>query len=180
MPVNLAGGAAGIYWNSGTYLSPTWVEQTQVKDVSPKFPWKMPDASARSSAVALVVKANMDLEVEVTMRADPLEPQYVTAPTATGPTAGWTNNAYSRTANVDMLILNAKLSVVGAAGVRANFLISEDQEPQEIEGAVIATFKLKPTLSFYTANSNTFNIYPNWAYVSTANTPTYTPITFAT
>ncbi len=76
---------------------------------------------------------------------------------------------WSRTSVLDLMILNGLISVEGVRGTRAEFRVSLDTEPQEIEGAIISTYTLRPTL--------TSNGYPKSVIMGASSVPAFSSIT---
>ena len=155
----LLGIAAGLYRNSGSYGTPTWGAQNIVRSVSPAFPWDFAEAPSRATPVKIYGKTQVDMAIQVMMRADPADANF----------AAWVVAHWSRTAVLDLLILNAKLTTEGARGVRGEFLVSLSGEPQEIEGSIVATFDIKPTI--------TANGLPKSVVMGASSTPAFTDIT---
>ena len=155
----MPGIAAGCYKNSGSYGSPTWANQPLIRSVSPAFPWDFADAPSRATPIKIYGKVAVDLAIQVMMRADPADATY----------AAWVDAHWSRTAVLDLLILNALISVEGARGLRGEFLVSLSGEPQEIEGTLFSTFDIKPTI--------TPNGLPKSVVIGASSTPTFTAIT---
>ncbi|VTR96043.1 unnamed protein product [Gemmata massiliana] len=155
----LTGIGAVLYKNSGSYGTPTWGAQNIIRSVSPAFPWDFADAPSRATPIKIYGKVAVDLAIQVMMRADPADANY----------AAWVDAHWSRTAVLDLLILNAKLATEGARGLRGEFLISLSGEPQEIDGTIFSTFDIKPTI--------TTNGLPKSAVMGASSTPTFTDIT---
>lgn len=132
----MAGCAAGLYKNTGTYGTPVWVEITIVKDVKPAFPWDFAEALSRETPVKLYAKTQVDVPLQVVMRADPASVDY----------ALWVEVAGERATYMDLLVLNTKIGVIGGCGVRGPYLLSLTEEPETINETIYSTFDLKPTL----------------------------------
>jgi hypothetical protein len=160
-PALMPGCAGGIYKNTGTFGTPTFVEQTLVRDVMPQSGWTFPEALSRETPIKLYAKATVDLPTQVVMRADPASAEF----------AAWIAWHWSRTAVFDLLILNGKITTEGATGYRGEFLASLTEAPQEIEGMIYCTFELRAT--------RTTNGVPRYAVIAAGPSPEYTPITFA-
>ncbi|HEY1191913.1 MAG TPA: hypothetical protein VGE74_30055 [Gemmata sp.] len=154
----LLGIAAGCYRNTGSYGTPTWTNQTAVRTVTPGFPWDWADAPSRATPVKIYGKTQVDLAIQLMIRADPADATY----------GAFVDAHWSQTAVLDLLILNALLTVEGARGVRGEFLVSLTGEPQEIEGSIYSTFDAKPTL--------TANGLPKWVVMGASSTPTFNAI----
>jgi hypothetical protein len=100
------------------------------------------------------------MPIEVIMRADTLAADY----------AAWLLAHWSRTAVLDLLVLNTKITTIGGAGTRGEYLVSLNDEPQEIEGMIYSTFALRPTL--------TTNGVPKYAVVGAGPVVAFTAITY--
>lgn len=157
----MVGGEAGVYRNTGTAASPVWVEATEVRDVTPSGGYDFVEASDRETALKLYAKTQLDKPIQVVMRADATNQEYLT----------WLGAAFSRKSALDLLILNAKNTVVGASGFRGPWLVSLTGEPQEIGGVIYSTFELRPT-------RDTAGNYVQGADVEAGPTIVYTPVTF--
>jgi hypothetical protein len=173
MSVNalMPGCAAGLYLNAAAgntaYNSPTWLEVTDVKDVKVTLPWDFAESRSRDTPLKLYAKTGQDLSHQIVMRADPADATFQLFIQVAGTRAGV--NAIR-----DLLILDAKQTVIGAVGVRGPFLLSIGDAPQDIDGMIYYTFDLKPTVDLY---SN----LPVLALVSNNNNNavvTYTSITY--
>jgi hypothetical protein len=154
----LTGIGAGTYANGGTYGSPTWNDQTAIKSVKPAYPWDFAETLSRATPIKLYGKTLVELSLQVMMRADPADAMY----------AAWIDAHWSRTTVLDLLVLNAKITIEGARGIRGEFLVSLSDDAQEIEGSIYSTFDLKPTL--------TANGYPKSVTMGASSTPTFTTI----
>lgn len=151
---------AGCYKNGGTYGSPTWADQTSVKNLKIGFPWDFVDAMSRQYPVKVYAKTFLDIPVQAVLRTDP----------ADAILAAWVAAAFSRTTTFDLLIINSKLATQGAYGIRGEFLLSLADEPQEESGSIYTTFDLKPTL--------TGNGIPQWVTMGASSTPAFTAFSF--
>ena len=152
-------GVAGVvYRNTGTYVTPTWGGMGLVKDVTPSMPWDMVEAGARETRAKLYAKARADLSVSMTMRADD-------ADTAFNAIA---NASLSPTTLVDLMFLDAAISVEGARGFRAEWLINMTGQPQEIDGSIYDSFDCKPGWSS--------SGYPKTVVMGASSAPTFTTL----
>lgn len=149
--------AAKAYRNTGSYGTPTWTAMGLVKDVTLSLPWDMVEAGARETRSKLYCKARVDPGVQMTMRADDADAAFVAVADA----------AMSPTTLLDLMFLDAAITVEGARGMRAEWNISLSGQPQEIDGtAIYDTFDLKPGWSS--------NGYPKWVTMGAASAPTFT------
>lgn len=161
-PMITVGGAAGLYRNTGTQGTPVWSEVVIVRDVTPQNGWDFPEGSTRATPLKLYAKAQVDNPIQVVMRADILDAEY----------QAWVAAHWSRIAVFDLLVLNAKRTVVGASGWRGPYLVSMTEEAQVIDGVIYSTFELRPTYDTesdipVTAGAN--RDHPVFAEVLTAN-----------
>lgn len=131
----MVGGAAAMYRNSGSFASPVWEEQTLVRDVTPSGGYDFVEASDRSTPLKLYAKTQIDAPIQVVMRADVTDSEYLL----------WLVAAQSRKNTLDLLILNGTRTQNGASGWRGPFLVSLTGEPQEIGGVIYSTFELRAT-----------------------------------
>lgn len=132
----MVGGAAGLYRNTAAAGNPTWLEVLLAKDVKPSGGWEFVEAPARDSPLKPYAKTQLDGPVQVMMRADILDAEY----------QAWVTAARSRIAALDLLILNAKRTVIGAVGWRGPYLVSISDEAQDIGGVIYTTFEMRPTI----------------------------------
>ena len=154
----LPGINCGLYKNSATYATPTWVDQTLAKSAKPGFPWDFAEASWRETPVKLYAKTLVDLSYQVLMRSDPASTIFT----------AWVAAHWSRTGVLDLLILDSKITTEGATGVRGEFLVSISDAAQEIDNIVYTTFDLKPT---YSANG-----FPQSVVMGASSTPSFSAI----
>lgn len=121
--------------NAGTWGSPIWGENTLVREVQLPSPWDFAEFTDRSSPVKRYKKSLIDVPAQVIMRSDPTSVPY----------QAWIAAALNRTTVFDLLILNSKRTVRGARGIRGNFLVSLNGEPQVLADGVYTTFDIRPT-----------------------------------
>lgn len=152
------GVASRLYYNTGTYASPTWTNVALVKDVSPSLPWEKAEAGSRESRAKMYVKTRADLSIDVTMRSDNANTPYNAFRTA----------ACAPGTVVDVLCLDGALADEGAHGYRGEFLVECTAAPQEIDGSIYDTFHLIPT---WTSNG-----YPSTVVMGAASSPTITAL----
>jgi hypothetical protein len=126
--------AGAVYRNTGTYASPTWAEITLVRDVAPGFPWDLVDASTRASRAKLSAKTQADLKVQLTVRADDADAGYIALFDA----------SVSPTQLPDLMILDGKITVEGAMGLRAEWNVNFSSQSQGAGDIVYTTFDLAP------------------------------------
>jgi len=152
-------GVRGVaYRNTGTYGSPTWTAMALVKDVTPSMPWDWVEAGSRETKAKLYAKARADLGVSFNMRADDLDAAFNAIADA----------ACSQTTAVDIMFLDAAITVEGSRGFRAHWLINLGSQPQEIDGSIYNQFEAKPTWAS--------DGYPKTVVMGAASAPTFTTL----
>lgn len=122
-----------VYRNTGSYGSPTWTRWDLVRSVTPGFNWDWLDGSNRGTRAKLYAKGQIDLPFALEVRADDADAAYV---------AFWAA-AMSPTTTVDLLILDGRITVEGAMGVRAEFLVGIGGQPQGAGDLIVTTFDLR-------------------------------------
>lgn len=135
MSLLVIGAEGGFYQNGGTWGQPVWAENLLIKDVKVNLPFDFAEFTDRSVALKRYKKSLADVAVQATVRADPTLAAYQALVLA----------ALTRNTFLDLLILNTKRTVVGGVGVRGNFVLSMQEEPQVLADGVYTTFDLKPT-----------------------------------
>jgi hypothetical protein len=143
------------YRNTGTYGSPTWAAQLLDLNVTASLPWDWHEAGSRETRAKLYMKGRADLQIGVKSRSDDAEVGAVAILAA----------AMSPTVVLDSLVLNGLITVEGASGFRAEFLVNLTGEPQEADGSIYHDYELKPT---WTANG-----YPRTVVMGAASAPTF-------
>ncbi len=124
-----------VYYNSGTYGSPTWVELSIVNDWSRESKLNEAEANSRASFVDLIAATSMALSWQGTMKNDG--------------SAAWTfvyEAMHKRTA-VDFLVLNGPHSTNGVTGHRADCLVLDTSEDGGRNTRLYNSIMLKPTES---------------------------------
>lgn len=152
----LPGIRGGAYRNSATYASPTWVIMPLVRDATPQWVWDFVEASVRATSAKLYAKSQVDVGGSLVLRADPADAAYLALIDASA----------SRTSVLDLLLLDALITVEGSHGIRGEFLVGAEPQDQSIGGVIYTTFQLKPT---YTANG-----FPGYVVMGAASAPTIT------
>ena len=155
---NLPGAIAGAYQNTGSYATPTWTEMTSVKGGTVGNVWGFGDSSKRATRAMLFDKTQVDLSSTLIVQADPAATDYVALYTA----------AHSPTSVMDLLLLNGKISVEGAIGIRSEFRVSLQAENQDMGVIIADTFDLKPT--------DSSNGVPGTVVMGAAGAPTITDL----
>jgi hypothetical protein len=125
---------AGAYRNTGTGGSPTWVEMTSVIGATGfTEEWDFGDASKRSTRAKLYDKTQVELGGSLKVLADPAAADYVALYTA----------SQSGSASIDLMVINGKVTIEGAIGVRAAYKVKRT-EGQDAGNILYDDFECKP------------------------------------
>jgi hypothetical protein len=124
----------------------------------PGKPWDFAEAVTRETPVKLFAKTLVDLSCQVMMRADPASTIY----------AAWVDAHWSRTAVLDLLVLNSKITTEGAQGIRGEFLVSLSDDAAGDRGHRLQ--HLRPE-AHVTANG-----LPKSVVMGASSTPTFSTI----
>lgn len=146
------------YRNTASYVTPTWVAMNLVRSVTPSIPWDMVEAGSRETRAKLYAKARADLGVQFDMRADDADTAFNAVADA----------ACSPTTLLDLMFLDAAITVEGARGFRAQWNINLTGQPQEIDGVIYDQFEAKPG---WTSDG-----YPKTVVMGASSTPTFTTL----
>lgn len=144
-----------LYYNAGSYGSPSWTEITLVRDVTPRRQWDMGEAFSRETKAKLMAKTMIDVGASAVVRADPADTGYQTLYDASN----------SSSTLVDVLILDGPITQEGAGGVRFHANVNSTGQPQEANGIIYETFDLVPGWSS--------EGYPSSAAVGAASSVTF-------
>ncbi len=129
-----------LYYNSGSYASPTWVLIDNVGDIdvtleSNEVPLNLRSGGGYEMFVAGLIKYGLGFK----MMYDPAD----TAQTAL-------RTAYFARTGVEFLVLDGPSGTAGSAGMRAMMGVFKMPRTEEINGVMMADIALKPT---YSANA---------------------------
>lgn len=147
---------ADVLRNSATYGTPTWAELTLVRGVTPAFPWDMVDAAIRGTPVKLYAKSQLDIQLQLDVRADDADAGYQ---------ALW-DAAMDQDSVVDLLVLDGPITTEGSMGVRGEFVVNFAGQSQGPGDVVYTQFDLKPAWSS--------NGYPKKVEMGASSAPTFT------
>jgi len=126
-----------LYYNTGTFGSPTWVEITSVQNVQVGASWEAGDGSTRATRVKKEGRTQLPLQLSFNILADGGTP-YVALRTA------WL--AAGTTALVDFMCLNGASDVNGSDGVRFEGEIHDFSRNEDIGGVVYRDVVTKPSV----------------------------------
>lgn len=126
-----------VYRNTGTENAPTWVEVKRVRNVQPSFPWDMVLLDSRESRAKQYGATQVDPGAQIEVRASNTDEGYLAI-----------LDASETGEEIDLLILNGKLTEEGSRGMRASWLASCTGETQGVGDAVYDSFDLKPGITF--------------------------------
>jgi len=158
----LLGMNAKVYRNTGTYGSPTWNEVTGISDFQRTGEWDVVKQAVRGNRVALTAKTFLNIEFTFKIQASLDDADYLAIAAAV-----------DSDTPLDMLVLNASSTTVGARGVRADFLFTSHNEDQSAGAALFPEIKMMPT----TATTDTTNAVPKRAEVGAGPALSYTAYT---
>lgn len=153
------GAIAGAYRNTGTRDSPTWAEMTSVSGGDLGDNWDFGEASTRASGAKAFDKTMVDLTSTLQVLANPAATDYIALYSA----------SQIRTGVIDMMLLNAKISVEGAIGIRAAFKLKRS-ENQDMGGIISNTFELKPYIG------GASPVTPKTVVMGASSAPTFTDL----
>lgn len=156
----MPGIAAGAYRNTGTTGSPTWTEMTSVLSASGFADnWDFDNASKRATLAKLYDKTQVDLNGTLRVLADPAATDYAALYAA----------SQIRTAIVDLMVLNGKVTIEGAIGVRAGYKLKRTQS--QGEGDVIYD-----EFECFAHMSGASPVTPSTVVMGASSAPTFTTL----
>lgn len=137
---------AKLYRNTGSYAAPTWVEMTNVKDLTLNLEASEADVTTRGNAGwRATIAALKDGSIEFEMVWDPTD-------------AGFTaiQDAYFNNTTVEFGVMDGDIVSSGTQGLRATMSITKLTRSEPLEQAITVSVTAKPT---YSANA------PEWMTV---------------
>jgi hypothetical protein len=129
-----------LYYNAGTYGSPTWTEVTLVRDVTTNLDSEVADADHRGAGVFgadVVVKLKAGVDFEILW--DPANAVFSVLLAA-----------YLAGSSVDFLVLDGAVGTTGSQGVRATCQIHKFTRAEALKDVIKAQVSIAPT---YAANA---------------------------
>lgn len=148
------------YRNTGTYASPTWTALNLFANFQINQDWNTVFASFRGNAVRVGDVTDMNLEITASVRSSDTDADYI---------ALWT--AFIGASVVDLLVLNAAKTVVGARGMRFDAKFASHNEDQGAGSLLIPEMKIIPT----DATTDPLAV-PSYAVVGAGPVLAFTPI----
>ena len=125
---------AKIYYNSGSYGSPTWVEITLVKDVTLNLEKSDIDVTTRGSGgFSEYANGLVDASVEFSLLYNTADAAFTAIKTA-----------FFDKSNVEVLVLDGEYGVIGNQGLRADMLVASFTRNETLGEALMVDISLKP------------------------------------
>lgn len=131
-----------LYYNAGSYGSPTWTEVTLTRDLTLNQDAETADADHRGAGVF-----GADVVTKLTLGVD-FEMIWETASAVFLALV----NAYYAGSSVEFLVLDGSVGASGSRGVRATCNVTKFTRSEPLAGVVMAQASIKPT---YSANPAT-------------------------
>lgn len=147
-----------LYYNTGTFGSPTWVEVSNVSDVQVSGAWNSGDGSTRATRVMKEGRTQLPLSITGKMLADKGTP-YVAFRTA--------YLAVGASGIIDILCLDGPSDSNGSDGVRFEAEVHDWSRSEGLGDLVFRDFMLKPSI---------FGSNAVQSVVVSAGSPVYTTI----
>lgn len=126
---------AKIYYNAGSYASPSWTEITLARDVTTNLDSETADADHRGAGnfgadVVVRLKAGVDFE----LIWDTANAVFLVL-----------LNAFTNMSGVEFLVLDGPVGTVGSRGVRATCSVSKFTRTEPLRGVQLAQVSIMPT-----------------------------------
>ena len=134
---------AKAYRNTGSYASPTWVEMTNIKDLSLELSTGEADVSTRGSSWELMASTLFKANVTFNMIWDPADATFAAVLAA-----------FLARSVFEVLVLDGSRTTAGNQGLRAECNVFSATRNEPLTGALEAAVTLKPT--------RTTNGAPTW------------------
>lgn len=150
------------YLNNGTWDTPDWSEMDFISDFTENSDWDNAEIIIRRSWVKQGAKTVIDLGISCKMLREPTNADYLTI-----------LNALRTRDTVDILVLDADITEVGAEGMRYIAQVHKGGGSQNTGEALFRDIVFVPY-----PDADLTHI-PQWADVDAGPTVTYTPITAA-
>ncbi len=124
-----------LYRNTATYEAPTWVEVTNVKDLTLSLETGEADVTTRANGGWKASKATLkDGSVEFDMVWDTED-------------AGFTavQGAFFANAALEFAVMDGDIATAGSQGLRASFSVTKFDRKEPLEEAMTVSVTIKPT-----------------------------------
>jgi hypothetical protein len=128
---------AKVYRNDGTWAVPTWVEITNVRDVTLNLESGEADVTTRANSGWRATAATLkEASVEFEMVWDTAD-------------AGFTaiKDAFFNGTNIDLAVMDGDITQMGTQGLRAEFSITSFSRSEPLEEAITVSVTAKPAYS---------------------------------
>ncbi len=128
---------AKLYRNTGTHGSPTWVEMTNVKDLTLNMDLDEADVTTRGNAGW---KANvatlLDGSIEFEMVYDPTDASFTAVQTA-----------FFTRAAIEFAAMDGPIATTGSQGLKATCMVKQFSVEEKLAEALTVKVTIKPTYS---------------------------------
>lgn len=125
---------AGLYYNSGTRATPTWVK-LDARDVTMPITWGEADVSSRMSDFKLMLKTLAEVGIDFGMVKYAGDAAYVAMDVA----------AMSPTVVHEFAVMSGDIATTGSRGVRFFGQVFSLTDNQALEDGQLVDFNVKPT-----------------------------------
>lgn len=137
---------AKLYRNTGTYALPTWVELTNVKDLTLNLEAGEADVTTRgNSGWRATVATLKDGSIEFEMIWDTADTNFTAI-----------QDAFFNGTDIEFAVMDGDITVSGTQGLRATMSITSFSRSEALEEALMVSVNAKPT---YATNA------PEWMTV---------------
>ena len=137
---------AKLYRNTGTYALPTWVELTNVKDLTLNLEAGEADVTTRGNAGWRATVATLkDGSIEFEMVWDTADTNFTAI-----------QDAFFNGTDIEFAVMDGDITVSGTQGLRATMSITSFSRSEALEEALMVSVNAKPT---YATNA------PEWMTV---------------
>ena len=137
---------AKLYRNTGTYAAPTWVELTNVKDLTLNLEAGEADVTTRGNAGWRATVATLkDGSIEFEMVWDTTDTNFTAI-----------QSAFFNGTDIEFAVMDGDITSSGSQGLRATMSITNFSRSEALEEALMVSVNAKPT---YAVNA------PEWMTV---------------
>lgn len=128
------GANARVYYNTGTFASPTWVEIETIRDLTRTSEWETTDATCRKhrrKKVNAKTLVSHSFEGELTCMVD--DAAYLAL-----------EAAFDADDAMELLVLNGAKETNGVRGIRGAFHVTKLDEAQPLNGHITTPIQFQP------------------------------------